>query len=128
MGREKETLFEERLQHAQLPTDLPHPTEEATFGAGCFWCTESCFLHIDGVRHVVSGYAGGYLRNPTYHDITLGKSGHAEVARIYYNPQIVTYSQLLDVFWKIHDPTSLNQQGPDIGSHYRSTIMFHNEF
>ena len=92
-----------------MPTDLPYPTEQATFGAGCFWCTESCFLHIDGVRHVVSGYAGGHLRYPTYQDITLGTSGHAEVARIFFNPHIVTYSQLLDIFWKIHNPTTLNR-------------------
>ena len=107
MGNE-ESIPPEDMVPAELPTDLPEPTEEATFGAGCFWCTETCYLHIDGVHHVLSGYANGHLENPSYYDVCEGTTGHAEVARIYYNPNIITYSQLLDVFWKIHNPTTLN--------------------
>ena len=126
MGQEPSHSPEEEVP-AELPTDLPEPTEEATLGAGCFWCTESCFLHIHGVRHVVSGYAGGESDNPSYYDVCNGDSGHAEVVRVYFDPKTVTFPQLLDVFWKVHNPMTLNYQDGDSGTHYRSTIMYHSE-
>ena len=107
MGQELPHSPEDEVP-AELPTDLPEPTEEATLGGGCFWCTESCYLHINGVRNVVSGYAGGKFDNPSYYDVCTGTSGHAEVVRIYYNPTIVTFPKLLDVFWRVHNPTTLN--------------------
>jgi len=101
--------------------------DTATFGAGCFWCIEAIFQELDGVESVISGYSGGTLDNPTYDDITRGTSGHAEVAQITYDPAKVSYMDLLMVFWKTHDPTSLNKQGNDFGPQYRSAIFYHND-
>ena len=101
--------------------------EQATFGSGCFWCTEAVFQQLKGVRSVVSGYSGGRVKNPTYKDICTGLTGHAEVIRVTYNPKIVSYVDLLEVFWKTHDPTTLNRQGADKGTQYRSVIFYHNE-
>ena len=101
--------------------------ETATFGAGCFWCVEAIFQQIRGVNKVIPGYAGGILKNPTYLKICEGKTGHAEVCQITFDPKIITYEELLEVFWLIHDPTSLNKQGNDIGSQYRSVIYYHSE-
>ena len=101
--------------------------EKATFGAGCFWCTEAVFQRVDGVRSVVSGYAGGNNPKPTYDEVCSGSTGHAEVVQITYNPRETTYERLLDVFWKCHDPTSLNRQGADFGTQYRSVIFYHDE-
>lgn len=98
-----------------------------TFGAGCFWCTEAVFLHVKGVEKVVSGYAGGQIKNPSYRDICTGTTGHAEVTQITYNPAIVSYEDLLEIFWNTHDPTTLNQQGADIGTQYRSVIFYNTE-
>ena len=100
---------------------------QATFGSGCFWCTEAVFERVDGVVNVVSGYAGGYMENPTYKQISTGKTGHAEVCRIEYDAAKISYADLLDIFWKSHDPTTLNRQGPDIGAQYRSVIFYHDE-
>ena len=100
---------------------------KATFGGGCFWCMEACFERIVGVKNVVSGYAGGTTKKPYYELVCTGATGHAEVVQITYDPEVVTYEQLLDVFWRAHDPTSLNQQGPDIGTQYRSIILYHDE-
>ena len=100
---------------------------QATFGSGCFWCTEAVFERLDGVVNVVSGYAGGTMENPTYTQISTGKTGHAEVCRIEYDAAKISYTDLLDIFWKSHDPTTLNRQGPDIGAQYRSVIFYHNE-
>lgn len=100
---------------------------EATFGAGCFWCIEACLLELNGVNDVFPGYAGGEILNPTYQAICTGKTGHAEVARVVYDTEIVSFEDLLEVFWFIHNPTQLNRQGNDIGSQYRSVIFYHSE-
>jgi peptide-methionine (S)-S-oxide reductase len=101
--------------------------EKATFGGGCFWCMEAVFERLPGVKSVVSGFAGGEVPNPTYQLVLTGLTGHAEVIQIEYDAEKITYEQLLDVFWKAHDPTTLNAQGPDFGTQYRSIILFHNE-
>ena len=99
--------------------------ETATFGGGCFWCIEAVFEQLDGVKSVVAGYAGGTTVNPTYEQVCTDTTGHAEVAQIAFDPSKISYEQLLDVFWRIHDPTTPNRQGPDVGSQYRSAIFFH---
>ena len=96
----------------------------AIFGAGCFWCVEAIFLQLPGVTEVISGYTGGTTPNPTYEQICTGKTGHAEVCKIVYNPEIISYSQLLKYFWESHDPTTVNRQGNDIGTQYRSAIFY----
>ena len=99
----------------------------ATLGGGCFWCVEAVFQRIDGVLSVKPGYAGGDIKNPTYKQICTGNTGHAEVAKIEFDPEKITYSQILNVFWQSHDPTTLNRQGNDVGTQYRSVIFFHDE-
>ncbi len=101
--------------------------EIATFGNGCFWCTEAVFQDLNGVEKVESGYAGGHVQNPTYRQVCEGNTGHAEVLRITYDPNIISFEELLEVFWKTHDPTTLNRQGNDVGPQYRSVIFYHNE-
>lgn len=107
--------------------EVPLSPQDATFGAGCFWCVEAVFQQIQGVLHVESGYCNGSHPEPTYDIVCTGKSGHAEVVRVQYDEQVVTYDQLLRVFFSIHDPTSLNRQGADAGTQYRSGIYTHNE-
>lgn len=97
----------------------------ATFGAGCFWCVEAVFQSLVGVDTVISGYMGGKIPNPTYREICTGKTGHAEVVQIKYDPSQVSYSKLLEIFWQTHDPTTLNRQGADVGTQYRSAIFYH---
>jgi peptide-methionine (S)-S-oxide reductase len=97
----------------------------ATFGGGCFWGVESAFREIEGVAAVTSGYMGGSLKHPTYRQVCSDKSGHAEVVQVEYDPAIVSYEQLLELFWEIHDPTTMNRQGPDVGTQYRSVIFYH---
>jgi peptide-methionine (S)-S-oxide reductase len=99
----------------------------ATFGGGCFWCTEAVFENMKGVTNVVSGYAGGKNPNPTYKQVCTGETGHAEVCQIHYNPAEVTFDELLEVFWKTHDPTTLNKQGADEGTQYRSVVFHHDD-
>jgi peptide-methionine (S)-S-oxide reductase len=101
--------------------------EQATFGAGCFWCSEAVFDRLKGVVKVVSGYSGGNVENPTYEQVCTGTTGQAEVVEITYDPAQITYERLLEVFWKTHDPTTLNRQGVDVGTQYRSVIFYHND-
>lgn len=101
--------------------------ETATFGAGCFWCVEAIFQELDGVEKVASGYSGGNRPNPTYEQVCSGATGYAEVIQVYYDPKKITYDELLDVFWRTHDPTTPNQQGADRGTQYRSAIFYHDD-
>ncbi|MEC8329586.1 MAG: peptide-methionine (S)-S-oxide reductase MsrA [Verrucomicrobiota bacterium] len=101
--------------------------EVATFGAGCFWCVEAVFERLNGVINVESGYMGGEIENPSYAEICTGTTGHAEVTRILFNPEIISYEVLLEWLWQSHDPTTLNRQGYDVGSQYRSAIFYHNK-
>ena len=101
--------------------------QTATFGGGCFWCTEAVFEELKGVESVVSGYSGGTMPNPTYEQVCGGKTGHAEVIQIKFNPEIIPYTKLLEVFFIVHDPTTINRQGNDIGEQYRSVIFYSNE-
>ncbi len=101
--------------------------KQATFGAGCFWCIEAVYKDLKGVINVSPGYAGGFVMNPTYQQVCDGNTGHAEVARVEFDDELITYDELLEVFWFVHDPTQLNRQGNDIGSQYRSVIFYHNE-
>jgi peptide-methionine (S)-S-oxide reductase len=101
--------------------------EKATFGAGCFWCSEAVFLQLKGVKSVMSGYSGGSTKNPTYEQVCNGNTGHAEVIQVTYDPAVITFPELLEVFWQTHDPTTKNRQGNDIGSQYRSAIFYHTE-
>ena len=101
--------------------------EKATFGSGCFWCTEAIFERLDGVVTVESGYSGGKVDNPTYEEVCSGTTGYAEVTQITYDSSIITYDELLEVFWKTHDPTTLNRQGNDVGTQYRSVIFYNND-
>ncbi len=99
----------------------------ATFGGGCFWCTEAIFLNVRGVSRVTSGYSGGKAKNPTYREVCSGLTGHAEVIQVTFDPALVSYESLLEIFWKTHDPTTLNRQGADTGTQYRSVIFYHTE-
>jgi len=102
-------------------------TDTATFGNGCFWCTEAIFQQLNGVIEVKSGYSGGQVKNPTYKEVCTGTTGHAECLNIVYDPSITSFDELLKVFWQTHDPTTLNRQGNDIGTQYRSVVFYHNE-
>ncbi len=100
---------------------------KATFAAGCFWGVEAEFQKVKGIKSTMVGYTGGDFKNPTYHVVCSGKTGHAEAIQIEYDSDLVSYEQLLEIFWNIHDPTTLNRQGPDVGSQYRSAIFFHSQ-
>lgn len=102
-------------------------TELATFAGGCFWCTEAIFDRLKGVNSVVSGYSGGHVINPAYREVTSGNTGHAEAIQLTYDPAIISYVELLEIFFKTHDPTTLNRQGADVGTQYRSAVFFHTE-
>jgi peptide-methionine (S)-S-oxide reductase len=101
--------------------------ETATLGGGCFWCTEAIYEMLPGVKSVTSGYAGGQKENPTYKEVCSGTTGHAEVIQIQFDPKVISYERLLETFWEAHDPTTLNRQGADVGTQYRSIILYHNE-
>lgn len=102
-------------------------TDTATLGTGCFWCTEAIFEQLEGVISVTSGYSGGRTENPTYKQVSYEETGHAECVQVIYDPSKITYDELLEVFWQVHDPTTLNRQGADAGTQYRSVIFYHNE-
>jgi peptide-methionine (S)-S-oxide reductase len=112
----------------RIPVEpLPPGCQRATFGAGCFWCTEAVFLRVKGVRSAVPGYSGGWVRDPTYEEVCAGTTGHAEVVQVTFDPAVVSYDELLEVFWATHDPTTPNRQGADRGTQYRSVIFYHSE-
>jgi peptide-methionine (S)-S-oxide reductase len=102
-----------------------HTTEVATLAGGCFWCLEAVYDQLKGVEHVESGYAGGHVRNPSYRQVCNGDTGHAEVVQLTFDPQVISFKELLEVFFTIHDPTTLNRQGADVGTQYRSAIFYH---
>lgn len=112
---------------AQTNPSMNPNLEVATFGAGCFWCVEAIFQQLQGVEKVVSGYSGGQVKNPTYKQVCEGTTGHAEVVQIYFDPSKISFDELLTVFWATHDPTTLNRQGADVGTQYRSAIFYHSE-
>ncbi len=107
--------------------DMKDKFEVATFGGGCFWCVEAIFERVSGVYSAESGYSGGHVSNPDYKMVTSGSTGHAEVVQITFDPEVISYLELLEIFFKTHDPTTLNQQGADVGTQYRSIVLFHNE-
>ncbi len=115
------------LSNLTFAQNMDKKLEEATFGAGCFWCVEAIYDLVEGVVHVESGYSGGHVENPSYKEVTTGRTGHAEVARVLFNPEIISYTELLEVLWHTHNPTTLNRQGNDIGPMYRSVIFYHSE-
>lgn len=118
------------LQSQPLQSNLMNQgitTDTATFGAGCFWCTEAIFQELNGVLKVTSGYSGGHVTNPTYEQVTAKTTGHAEVTQIVFDPTKISFEELLEVFWKTHDPTTLNRQGADVGPQYRSAIFYHSK-
>ena len=112
---------------AETEKNINQNIEQATFGAGCFWCVEAVFEQLDGVVDVRAGYTGGNTENPIYEDICSGKTRHAEVIQIDYDSSLISFEKLLDIFWKSHDPTTLNRQGADVGTQYRSAIFYHSE-
>jgi len=119
------------FQNPEINTDMNTENNDqkfdtATFGSGCFWCTEAVFEQLGGVEQVVSGYSGGQVKNPSYKEISRGNTGHAEVCRIIFNSGIISFEELLDVFWNTHDPTSIDRQGNDVGPQYRSVLFYHN--
>lgn len=110
-----------------LEAEVQKGNEIATFAGGCFWCTEAVFERVNGVKNVVSGYTGGKENNPTYEDVSYGRSTHAEAIQIYYDPKVISYQELLEVFFYTHDPTQVNRQGPDVGTQYRTEVFYHDE-
>ena len=123
------TLHAEEPDMTKTEQSLPDDTklEQATFGSGCFWCTEAVFKQLDGVHKAESGYSGGHVKDPDYKLICTGTTGHAEVIQVTFDPEVITYPELLEVFWKTHDPTTLNRQGADVGTQYRSVVFYHND-
>ncbi len=113
--------------NAQNPNLNNAKMETATLGGGCFWCTEAVFEEVDGVESVISGYSGGEVVNPSYREVTSGRTGHAEVIQFDFNPDLISYEEILEIFFKTHNPTTLNRQGADVGPQYRSVIFYHND-
>ncbi len=115
------------LAQTTKPKNMNTELQIATLGSGCFWCTEAFFLKLNGVESVVSGYSGGKVKNPTYREVCTGLTGHAEVIQVKFNPKVISFEEILEVFWNTHDPTTLNKQGADEGPQYRSAVFYHNE-
>ena len=111
----------------QEQRNMTSSLDTATLASGCFWCVEAIFQNLKGVQSVASGYSGGTVKNPSYEEVCSGTTGHAEACQIVYDPKQITFDELLEVFWKMHDPTTLNQQGADVGTQYRSAVFYHNE-
>lgn len=122
-----ESKSEAKQEMKNIMNDKNPNYQTATFGSGCFWCTEAIFERVNGVISVVSGYSGGTVEDPSYKEVCEGTTGHAECTQITFDSSIVTYDELLEIFWKMHDPTTLNKQGNDVGTQYRSVIFYHNE-
>jgi peptide-methionine (S)-S-oxide reductase len=118
-------MYQGNLPAADEPA--PPGLKKATFGAGCFWCSEAVFRRLKGVHSVVPGYSGGRTNDPSYEEVCSGTTGHAEVVQVAYDPAVVSYSELLEVFWRTHDPTTPNRQGNDVGTQYRSVIFYHDD-
>ncbi len=123
----KETKSENKKDESKPMNQEKNNYSVATFGSGCFWCTEAIFERVNGVISVVSGYSGGTLENPSYEEVCTGRTGHAECTQITFDPAIISFDELLEIFWKTHDPTTLNRQGNDVGTQYRSVIFYHDE-
>lgn len=123
----RNTSFEKQEQkNLNQPMDT-EKYEVVTLGAGCFWCVEAVFLELKGVKSAVSGYSGGHVKNPSYREVVGGTTGHAEVIQVTFDPEIIPFEKLLEVFWSTHDPTTLNRQGADVGTQYRSAIFYHSD-
>lgn len=122
---EKTIMTNTSTYEADLKADNIGNIDTATFGAGCFWCVEAVFQRLDGVMSIKSGYSGGTIKNPSYKEVCMGTTGHAEVCQIIFDKSKISFDELLEVFWKTHDPTTLNRQGNDIGAQYRSVIFYH---
>ena len=120
-ARMQSQIFNDKIINEKMTTDT------ATFGTGCFWCTEAIFQELNGVLKVTSGYSGGHVKNPTYEQVCGKGTGHAECVQVVYDPSVITFDELLEVFWKVHDPTTPNQQGADVGPQYRSVVFYHND-
>jgi peptide-methionine (S)-S-oxide reductase len=127
--KEKKVVFTtaEQKKNNKKMSDSTQQYDTATLGAGCFWCIEAIFQDLKGVQSVKSGYTGGKIKNPTYKEVCSGLTGHAEVAQIVYDPSVVSFDEILEVFWQTHDPTTLNRQGADVGTQYRSAVFYHND-
>lgn len=122
-----ESKSEAKQEMKKIMNDKNPNYQTATFGSGCFWCTEAIFERVNGVVSVVSGYSGGTIENPSYKEVCEGTTGHAECTQITFDSSVVSYDELLEIFWKTHDPTTLNRQGNDVGTQYRSVIFYHND-
>jgi peptide-methionine (S)-S-oxide reductase len=122
-SNKKNLTFNNKMENSTQNSKL----DTATLGAGCFWCVEAIFSSLKGVESVLPGYSGGTLKNPDYKTVCTGETGHAEVCQIYFDPEIIKFDEILEIFWTTHDPTTLNRQGNDVGTQYRSSIFYHNE-
>lgn len=120
----KETV--DNKKPAAVPA-IPDGHQVATLAAGCYWCVEAVYQRLDGIHSVTSGFTGGHVPNPKYEDVCEGITGHAESVQVVFDPKLITYEKILDWFWQLHDPTTLNRQGADVGTHYRSAIFYHND-
>jgi peptide-methionine (S)-S-oxide reductase len=124
---EPATIPQREAKKVVKPAEMPAGMATATFGSGCFWCTEAVFQRLKGVLTVVSGYSGGSVKNPNYRQISTGTTGHAESIQVTYDPTVVSYEELLEIFWQTHDPTTQDRQGNDVGPQYRSVIFYHDD-